>query len=414
MIHKLDKKVLSWVPQEQLDPQVVEQARKISRLPFVSPHMALMPDAHLGKGATVGSVIPTDGALIPAAVGLDIGCGMIAARTSLVRGQMPDDLGGLRQEFESRIPLSAGQYNHELTPSAESRAREMEREANDRLTFYDQLSPNWRYQIGTLGSGNHFIELVADEQERVWAFLHSGSRGIGNRLGNYHIRAARRLMDRFFIDLEDPDLAYLPVGTDEMSLYVQDLFWAQKFALANREEIMDRVLDVMVGRCPSFDVEERIQCHHNFTIQERHFGRDLWITRKGAIRAQCSDLGLIPGSMGTASYVVRGLGRVPAMATAPHGAGRRFSRTEARRRLTMEDFDRTMAGIEVRRSEAFIDELPAAYKDIDLVMEQSADLVEVLHTFSQFVNVKGTGRDVTQQRRGPAATVEGGREDVVA
>ena len=389
MIEKITDKVLSWVPEEQLEPQVVKQLKMISRLSFVVPHIAVMPDCHLGKGAAVGSCIPTDRALIPAAVGVDIGCGMIAARTSLRRDDMPDDLGNIREEIEARIPLSAGHYNREVASTATPRIYDLEKRAGDRIAFYDNLSPNWRLQLGTLGSGNHFIELVSDESDAVWAFLHSGSRGVGNRIANYHIRAAKRLMDQFHIRLEDPDLAYLPAGTNEMSLYVQDLHWAQRFALLNREEMMDRVLSILQESCPEHFVDERIQCHHNFTVMENHFGRKLWITRKGAIRAYEGDYGLIPGSMGAASYVVRGLGRVPAMKTAPHGAGRRFSRREARRRFSMEDFDRDMSGIEVRRSEAFIDELPGAYKDIDLVMEQSSDLVEIIGVFKQFVNVKG-------------------------
>ena len=273
----------------------------------------------------------------------------------------------------------------------------LEKKAGDRSGLYRKLSgrADWRLQLGSLGSGNHFIEITVDESGRVWAFLHSGSRGIGNKIAMQHIRTAQRLMKRDSIRLPDRDLAYLSEGTEEFDEYTRDLHWAQDFALLNREEMMDRVmteLSYTVYREGGHEGElelERIQCHHNFTQKERHYGKDVWVSRKGAIQARAGQMGLIPGSMGTASYVVRGLGRVDAFETAPHGAGRRFSRTQARKRFSMEDFDRDMQGIEVRRSKEFIDELPGAYKDIDTVMEQSKDLVEIVHTFRQIVNVKG-------------------------
>ena len=389
MPEKIADKVLSWVPEAQLEPDVVEQVKRISRLPFVQPHIAVMPDCHLGKGAAVGSCIPTERALIPAAIGVDIGCGMIAVKTSLVRGDMPDDLVEIREAIEHQIPLSAGKYNRSIKRTAVSKVAELERLAGERLKEYTKIAPKWRLQLGSLGSGNHFIELVTDEHESVWLFLHSGSRGIGNKLAMFHIRAARDLMEQSHIQLEDPDLAYLTEGTPQFDAYHQDLMWAQHFALLNRQEMMDRLIGLMTHRIPQMQVVDTIQCHHNFTQKEHHFGRDLWVSRKGAIMAREGQMGLIPGSMGTASYVVKGKGCVPAMSTSPHGAGRRFSRRRARELFSMDDFDRLMEGIEVKRSEAFLDELPGAYKDIDLVMEQSADLVSVVHRFSQFVNVKG-------------------------
>ena len=389
MSEKIADKVLSWVPEAQLEPDVVEQVKRISRLPFVQPHVAVMPDCHLGKGAAVGSCIPTERALIPAAIGVDIGCGMIAVKTSLVRGDMPDDLVEIREAIEHQVPLSAGKYNRSIKRTAVSKVAELEGLAGERLDDYAKIAPKWRLQLGSLGSGNHFIELVTDEHESVWLFLHSGSRGIGNKLAMFHIRVARDLMAQSRIQLEDSDLAYLTEGTPQFDAYHQDLMWAQHFALLNRQEMMDRLIGLLSHRVPQMQVVDTIQCHHNFTQKEQHFGRDLWVSRKGAIMAKEGQMGLIPGSMGTASYVVKGKGCVPAMSTSPHGAGRRFSRRRARELFSMDDFDRLMEGIEVKRSEAFLDELPGAYKDIDLVMEQSADLVSVVHRFSQFVNVKG-------------------------
>ena len=303
---------------------------------------------------------------------------------------MPEDLSDLRVAIESRIPLSAGRYNGRVRKTARPRVELLEAKAGDRLPFYDKLSKNWRRQLGSLGSGNHFIEIVLDENEGVWAFLHSGSRGVGNRIATHHIRKAKALMDEAGVELPDRDLAYLTGGTEEFDDYIRDLYWAQFFALLNREEMMDRVLGALRYRTSNFEELENIQCHHNFTQKESHFGEDdIWVTRKGAIQALDGQMGLIPGSMGTRSYVVRGKGDIESFQTAPHGAGRRFSRRRARENFDMDDFDRWMEGIEVRRSKAFLDELPGAYKDIDLVMEQSKELVDVVHTFRQIVNVKG-------------------------
>ena len=396
-MYQINKTAISWLPPEQIEPGAMQQIVKIASMPFIYKHVAIMPDCHVGMGATVGSCIPTDGAIIPAAVGVDIGCGMVAVRTPLSRDDLPADLRGIREGIERRIPLSAGKYNRSVSSTAKARVATLEKKAGERLGLYRKLSgrADWRLQLGSLGSGNHFIEITLDESEGVWAFLHSGSRGIGNKIAMQHIRTAQRLMKRESIRLPDRDLAYLSEGTEEFDEYTRDLRWAQDFALLNREEMMDRVMTELSytvygegGHEGELELE-RIQCHHNFTQKERHYDKDVLVSRKGAIQAKEGQMGLIPGSMGTASYVVRGLGSVDAFETAPHGAGRRFSRTQARKRFTMDDFDRDMQGIEVRRSKEFIDELPGAYKDIDTVMEQSRDLVEIVHTFSQIVNVKG-------------------------
>ena len=383
--------VLSWLPAEQIEDSAMQQIENLSRMPFIFKHVAVMPDCHFGMGATVGSVIPTNRAIIPAAVGVDIGCGMIAVKTPLTRKDLPDDLSDIRKAIEHQVPLSAGHYNRSIKKTAKPRIEQLEARAAelDRLDFYDKLDKNWRKQLGSLGSGNHFIEVVLDEEGYAWAFLHSGSRGVGNRIAAHHIKIAKALMEKWYINLPDADLAYLVEGTPEFDDYMKDLDWAQEFALLNREEMMERIIRLLQYRCGDFDPVETIQCHHNFTQREHHFGKNILVSRKGAIQAREGQLGLIPGSMGTRSYVVRGKGNAASFNTAPHGAGRQLSRNQARNNFTMDDFDRDMEGIEVNRSEAFLDELPGAYKDIDLVMEQSAGLVEVLHTFRQIVNVKG-------------------------
>ena len=383
--------ILSWLPEEQIEESALRQIRNLARMPFIHKHVAVMPDCHYGLGATVGSCIPTLRAIIPAAVGVDIGCGMIAVKTPLTRADLPEDLSDIRKAVEEQIPLSAGRYNRSVKKTAKLRVEQMEAQAAelDRLDFYNKVDRNWRKQMGSLGSGNHFIEIVLDETDSVWAFLHSGSRGVGNRLADHHIKIAKTLMEKWYIDLPDADLAYLVEDTQEFDDYMTDLGWAQDFARLNRDEMMERILRILRHRFGEFEELERIQCHHNFTQREHHFGRNILVSRKGAIQAREGQLGLIPGSMGTASYVVRGKGNAAAFDTAPHGAGRRLSRRKAREKFTMSDFDQLMEGIEVRRSESFLDELPGAYKDVDLVMEQSNDLVEILHTFRQIVNVKG-------------------------
>jgi tRNA-splicing ligase RtcB (3'-phosphate/5'-hydroxy nucleic acid ligase) len=360
-------------------------------MPFVYPHVALMPDAHLGKGATVGSVIPTLGAVIPAAVGVDIGCGMIAVRTQFTAAaaRARGDLAALRVAIERAIPLSAGRHNSRVYDS-QTAARIEALEARDGAGSAEQIAPNWRLQLGSLGSGNHFIEVCLDEFDRIWLFLHSGSRGVGNKLAQRHIGVARALAAKWRITLPDRDLAYLAEDTDEFWAYLVDLRWAQHFALLNREEMMHRVIDcVQEWAGQAVQASQTVNTHHNYTSRENHFGKEVWLSRKGAIDASAGTLGLIPGSMGTRSYVVAGKGNRLALNSSPHGAGREYSRTAARKAFTRAQLDAAMAGIEWRRTNAFLDEIPAAYKDIDIVMNDARDLVEVRYTLRQIVNVKG-------------------------
>ncbi|MGW8566799.1 RtcB family protein [Isoptericola sp. NPDC055881] len=388
-MEKLSQRLLSWA--SVIDDKTVEQARTSAGMPFIYPHLALMPDAHLGKGATVGSVIPTLGAIIPAAVGVDIGCGMIAVRTQFTADRLAGrDLAPLREAIERAVPLSAGRANAKVVATAAPRVEELEQLAEQAGFDPASYARHWRLQLGSLGSGNHFIEVTADETGAVWLFLHSGSRGIGNRIAQHHIAVAQQQAAQWWIPLPDRDLAYLVEGTDEFDRYVAELRWAQRFALLNREEMMDRVARQVGDFLGEPVVEaERINCHHNFTERERHFGKDVWVSRKGAIQADAGRPGLIPGSMGTASYVVEGLGNPLSLHSSPHGAGRQHSRTAARRLFTQDQLREAMTGIEFRDTAAFIDEIPAAYKDIDTVMADAADLVTVRHTLHQLVNVKG-------------------------
>ena len=384
----INRRLVNWA--SILDEKTREQAIATSQLPFIHPHLALMPDAHLGKGATVGSVIPTLGTIIPAAVGVDIGCGMIAVRTQFTRADLPAERTSVREAIERAIPLSAGGYNRKVVATAEPRIAELERRAEQAGFDPASYAGHWRVQLGSLGSGNHFIEISVDEQDRVWTFLHSGSRGIGNKIAQHHIKVAAEVARRYWIELPDPDLAYLVEGTPEFSRYIHELRWAQHFALLNREEMMDRVtrqVSEWVGR--PVQEQERINCHHNFTESEKHFGKQVWVSRKGAIRAAEGEMGLIPGSMGDASYVVEGKGNPVSLNSSPHGAGRAYSRSAARRAFTVEQLREAMAGIEYRDTDAFLDEIPAAYKPIDQVMADADDLVTIRHTLRQIVNVKG-------------------------
>ncbi|NYG07349.1 tRNA-splicing ligase RtcB [Phycicoccus badiiscoriae] len=388
-MHQISTRLMNWA--SVLEEKTQEQALRTSQMPFVFPHVALMPDAHLGLGATVGSVIPTERAVMPAAVGVDIGCGMIAVLTQFTAADLAGrSLTPLRESIERAVPLSAGAANSKIVATAQPRVDELEAMAAAAEFSPDQRAGRWRLQLGSLGSGNHFIEVSLDEQDRVWAFLHSGSRGVGNKIAQHHIAVARQLMERYWIDLPDRDLAYLVEGTDEFWAYIRELRWAQHYALLNRDEMMDRVLRQLGEFLGTPVVEhERVNCHHNFTQQEHHWGRQLWVSRKGAIEAKAGQLGLIPGSMGTRSYVVEGLGNAVALNSAPHGAGRQYSRSAARKRFTHEQLREAMQGIEFRDTEAFLDEIPGAYKDIDQVMADAADLVTVRHTLRQVVNVKG-------------------------
>lgn len=392
-----------------LEDNTREQALKTASLPFIYPHLALMPDAHLGKGATVGSVIPTEGAIIPAAVGVDIGCGMMAVRTQFTledlrervwghNGDMQYHLGELHASIAGRIPLSAGKYNTSLTATAEVRVDELVRTPGIEQAV--DVSSNWQLQLGSLGSGNHFIEVSVDEDGRVWLFLHSGSRGVGNKLAQVHIAVAQKQARRRHYSLPDPDLAYLVEGEPEFDAYIEALQWAQKFAELNRAEMMDRTIaafeewlgEKVQVEDPATDV---VQCHHNYTepvtldLERRGKSRDVWLSRKGAIDATAGRLGLIPGSMGAASYVVEGLGDKLSLNSAPHGAGRNHSRSAAKKLFTREDLDARMAGVAWGNSDAFLDEHPDAYKDVDVVMRDAERLVRPLHTLRQIVNVKG-------------------------
>jgi len=391
-MHKINENIVTFLPPESIEPVARQQLINISEMPFLFHHLAVMPDCHLGKGATVGSVIATKGAIIPAAVGVDVGCGMVAVKTKFFASDLPDNLDKIRTGIERRIPLGAGVGNKSLTNSAIERVKRLRSVATQ---DYDKVDKNWTGALGTLGSGNHFIELCLDESAQVWVVLHSGSRGIGNRLATKHIKVAQKLMEQDSILLKDRDLAYLTEDTNEFDAYITDLLWAQDFARLNREEMMDRVMKELSytffqedGHQDEIELE-RINCHHNFTQQETHFGNQVWITRKGAIQMTKGQKGIIPGSMGTKSYVVSGLANPMSYDSAPHGAGRRFSRSEAKRRFTMEDLEKAMGDISFRHSKSLIDEIPMAYKDIDEVMENSKELVRVEHTLKQILNIKG-------------------------
>lgn len=388
-MQQISKRFMNWA--SILEDATRDQVAMTSEMPFIHPHIALMPDAHLGKGCAVGAVLPTLGAIMPAAVGVDIGCGMIAVRTQYVAGDLPGDRRPLREAIEVAVPLSAGKYNDAVTRD-HTHARIADLEARASAAGFDpaDYAANWRLQLGTLGSGNHFIEVSLDEEDRVWLFLHSGSRGVGNKIATTHIKVAQRQCAQRWITLPDPDLAYLVEGEPEFAAYIRELRWAQHFALLNREEMMDRVAACFEEWVAGPIVEsERINCHHNYTTQERHFGKDVWLSRKGAIDAGVGVPGLIPGSMGTRSYVVVGKGNGLALNSSPHGAGREYGRRHAQRTFSYEQLVDSMEGIEWSGSKEFIDEIPNAYKDIDVVMDDAKDLVEVRHTLRQIVNVKG-------------------------
>jgi tRNA-splicing ligase RtcB len=384
---RIAPKVVSWIEPEAIEADALAQVHRISHLDFVRPHVAVMPDCHFGIGATVGSVIATDGAIIPAAVGVDIGCGMIALETNLGAKELPDSLESLRKAIEHAIPTGIGDRgrNRGLTPSARAR---IDAWAGERA-HYDAVDKSWPLQLGSLGGGNHFIEVSLDERDHVWLVLHSGSRGIGNKLAMNHIGAAKELMRRDQVALEDPDLAYFVESQPEFDAYIDDLHWAQEFARLNREEMMDRLLAALQKAVPHAREMRRINCHHNFTQREEHFGREAWVTRKGAIQMKQGQKGVIPGSMGTRSYIVSGRGNPESFESAPHGAGRRMSRAQARKQFTLEDLERRMEGIECRLRPSILDEHPGSYKDIDQVMERSSDLVEIEHELRQVLNVKG-------------------------
>ncbi len=387
---ELAPKLLSWA--SELEADTVRQAARAARLPIVAGHVALMPDAHVGIGATVGSVIPTRGAVIPSAVGVDIGCGMIAAELDVSAAQLPDDLELLLHRIERAVPAGVGK-GHEHAYDGAHRWLAANRPASE--LSRDQLGKAAK-QFGTLGSGNHFLELCLDERDRVWMMLHSGSRGIGNTLAQGHIARARKRAKEALLTLEDPDLAWFVQGTEEFERYIADMGWAQDYARANRERMMDRALREVTHFLGFGRETFRVNCHHNFCERETHLvdgaAEELWVTRKGAIRVREGELGIIPGSMGTRSYIVRGRGSATSWQSCSHGAGRRLSRTAAKKQYTAADLAEQMAGTVwlKDRAAALVDEIPAAYKDIDQVMADQTDLVEVVHTLRQVLNYKGT------------------------
>jgi len=393
-MQQVSDKAVVFLPWDTIEPEAQQQILNTAKMPFVFKHVAVMPDCHYGKGATIGTVLATQGAIIPAAVGVDIGCGMIAVRTPLKRSDIPD-LAKVRTGIEQRIPMSAGRNNPKLTATAAERVRTLERLAKDTKATPDQYDKNWKLAVGTLGGGNHFIELAEDGDGTVWLTLHSGSRGVGNKIGTHYIRVAQELCKKLRVQLPDRDLAYLPDDHPAFNAYMRDLSWAQQFALHNRNEMMDRVLSVVSDAVYGEDGHQseievhRINSHHNFTQQERHFGKDVWVTRKGAIEARTTNWAMIPGSMGTRSYIVVGKEHPMSFHSAPHGAGRRYSRTKARALFKMDDLRQAMEGIEYRHSKELLDEIPGAYKDIDQVMENAKELVEIKYVLKQFINVKG-------------------------
>jgi tRNA-splicing ligase RtcB len=385
--------VKSWTRGVAFEDDARAQVMRIAALPFVHKWVAVMPDVHLGKGATVGSVIATRRAIIPAAVGVDIGCGMIARRTSLVASDLPDNLRALRTAIERAVPhgrTDNGGRNDRgawhSPPAAQWAAWALLRPGYERIIAKHPKLDRGQHvnHLGTLGTGNHFIEVCLDEADHVWVVLHSGSRGVGNRVGSHFIELAKEDMRRAHVDLPDQDLAYLSEGTEYFDDYVHAVTWAQNYARENRELMMQAVVSAMrsTGQLPEFEATlEAVNCHHNYVAEEHHYGEDVFVTRKGAVRAKVGDLGIIPGSMGARSYIVRGLGN--------HGAGRLMSRTAARKRFTVADHVAATQGVECRKDADVIDETPAAYKSIDRVMEAQHDLVEVVYTLKQIVCVKG-------------------------
>jgi tRNA-splicing ligase RtcB len=388
-----------WTRGVPVEEEAREQLRKTARLPFIFHHIAVMPDVHVGKGSTIGSVIPTVNAVIPAAVGVDIGCGMIAAKTTLTASDLPDNLAPLRAAIERAVP-------HGRTPGKRDRGSWGDAPPPNIEAAWKSLAPgfrrlvdkhpclertNNRVHLGTLGTGNHFIEVCLDEEQAVWFMLHSGSRGVGNAIGSYFIELAKEDMRQWHINVPDEDLAYLREGTQHFDDYVEAVEWAQEFARLNRELMMQNVIHAArkVIAKPFESHVEAVNCHHNYVSREHHFGRDVFVTRKGAVRARAGDLGIIPGSMGARSFIVRGLGNPESFESCSHGAGRRMSRTQAKKHFTLQDHCRATAGVECRKDRDVIDETPGAYKDIDAVMQAQRDLVEIVHTLKQIVCVKG-------------------------
>jgi tRNA-splicing ligase RtcB (3'-phosphate/5'-hydroxy nucleic acid ligase) len=389
--------ILAWTNGVPVEDSAREQLRNVAALPFIHSHIAVMPDVHWGMGATVGSVIPTNGAIIPAAVGVDIGCGMMAMRTSLTANDLPDSLARLRGAIERNVPHGNGPGGNHREAPASVITTYRESDLDERYKAIIDKHPkasakSQTAQLATLGGGNHFIEVCLDEADRVWVMLHSGSRGSGNRIGQYFIERAREaLMKRELgYHMPDKDLAFFMEGEPLFDDYVEAVGWAQDYARTNREVMMERVLRALRDNLPKFKLEKHaVNCHHNYVAREQHFGGDVFLTRKGAVRAGVGELGIIPGSMGAKSFIVQGKGNADSFCTCSHGAGRAMSRTEAKKRFTVADHKAATKGVECRKDEGVIDETPMAYKDIDAVMAAQSDLVEIVHTLRQVVCVKG-------------------------
>ena len=380
---------------DDVDEKSKLQLSNIASLPFIHHHVAAMPDVHLGKGATIGSVIATHKAIIPAAVGVDIGCGMVAARLSLTANDIDEKtLNKVFDQISRDVPVGRNQHKDDRILVDAAKPFEPGLKAlTDRhpqlLKAFGKFS-NWMNQMGTLGGGNHFIEVCLDESDQIWVMLHSGSRGIGNAIADYFIRLARKDMERLMVQLPDQDLAYFPEGSEFFADYVEAVHWAQEYAMQNRTSMLELVLAALKRHLPPFDVTtEAVNCHHNYVAKEHHFGEDVWVTRKGAIRAREGDLGIVPGSMGARSFIVQGRGNPESFCSSAHGAGRKMSRTAAEKHFTQADLAEQTAGVICRKDTGVLDEIPGAYKDIDQVMANQADLTEILHTLKQVVCVKG-------------------------
>jgi tRNA-splicing ligase RtcB len=394
----------AWTRGVEIEETALKQIENCAAMPFIHKHIAVMPDVHGGYGATVGSVIPTKGAIIPAAVGVDIGCGMMAAKLNLTASDLPDNLSGIRSAIEAAVPHgrtdNAGKNDKGAWADIpEDVAHNWLRLSDDDRWFrLEEKHPklfrghvNTDRHLGTLGTGNHFIELCLDESQNVWLMLHSGSRGIGNRIGTYFIELAKEDMRKWLINLPEADLSYFPEGTDHFDDYVSAVGWAQDYARTNREVMFGAAVAAIrheLGKLINWS-EHAVNCHHNYVERENHFGANVWVTRKGAVRAREGDLGIIPGSMGAKSFIVRGKGNKDSFCSCSHGAGRRMSRTKARHTFTIDDHIKATKGVECRKDIEVIDETPAAYKDIDAVMAAQTDLVEIVHTLKQIVCVKG-------------------------
>jgi len=380
---------------DEVDDKSRAQLSNIASLPFIHHHVAAMPDVHLGIGATIGSVIATHKAIIPAAVGVDLGCGMVAARLSLTANEIDEKaLQKVFDQISRDVPVGRDQHRDErvLVEAAkpfEPGLKSLTDRHPELLKAFGKFS-KWTNQMGTLGGGNHFIEVCLDETNQVWVMLHSGSRGIGNAIASYFIALARKDMERWMIQLPDRDLAYFPEGSEHFADYVEAVHWAQDYAMQNRTSMLELVLAALQRHLPPFTVTtEAVNCHHNYVAQEHHYGENVWVTRKGAIRAREGDLGIVPGSMGARSFIVRGLGNPESFCSSAHGAGRKMSRTAAEKQFTVADMVAQTQGVICRKDKDVIDEIPGAYKDIDQVMANQADLTEILHTLKQVVCVKG-------------------------